>query len=203
MYSKCIKPVRSPKKESHCLCGREIGVWGDHAIKIKKHTGKKLDMFDQVKKVVGVEVWEGEANCKRESTTSFGLVTMREPEEASSGDINEMHLATAKPYVRVTMTDCVENPKYLRDLLVKKWDLEPPRIMMVITGGAQSFDLPPKLDEMITTGLAKAAEAEGLWITTGGTNTGVMKYVSECIAKSVSALALQCVWTRHLARCES
>lgn len=89
-----------------------------------------------------------------------------------------------RPYVRVSKLDCLSNPDHLRDLLVEKWDLEPPRILLAVTGGAMDFDLPPRLDELIINGLAKAAASQSMWITTGGTNSGVMKYVGSAIAKS-------------------
>jgi hypothetical protein len=69
------------------------------------------------------------------------------------------------------VSDCTEHAAWLRDMLVDKWDLEPPRIMLAVTGGAQSFELPPKLDDMIRIGLRKAAESESMWITSGRSPT--------------------------------
>lgn len=70
----------------------------------------------------------------------------------------------------------------LKDLLVTRWNLSPPRILISVTGGALSFDLPPKLEYMLKRGLAKAASSKSAWIIDGGTNSGVMKYVGEAVA---------------------
>jgi transient receptor potential cation channel subfamily M protein 4 len=78
-------------------------------------------------------------------------------------------------YIRLSFNDCMSATQMVVDLLASSWDLEPPRILLGVTGGAGAFDIPPKLDDMIKVGLEKAAQSESVWITTGGTNTGVMK----------------------------
>ena len=96
--------------------------------------------------------------------------------------------------------DCMDCPERLKEMLVNKWDLEPPRIMLAVTGGAQSFDLPPKLDSMLKQGLAKAATSESLWITTGGALPAVFcgmraaPCVRACRPVAVSCPALCVPW---------
>eukprot|EP00730_Choanoeca_flexa_P007583 TRINITY_DN12352_c1_g1_i1.p1 TRINITY_DN12352_c1_g1~~TRINITY_DN12352_c1_g1_i1.p1 ORF type:complete len:1459 (+),score=335.46 TRINITY_DN12352_c1_g1_i1:373-4377(+) len=53
---------------------------------------------------------------------------------------------------------------------------------MSVTGGARSFDLPPRLLQAIRKGLTRAADTTDAWIVTGGTHTGVMKLVGELMA---------------------
>ena len=185
MHPKCIHPVRSKRNPKKCMCGREIAVWGPHAIKVNSKTNetnnKRGDVFDTIKQAAG-ETWDVATDTVSKSTTSYGLITFR-PKKPGS-DLDDSLVSQAKPYVRVSTVDCLNSPEKLKEMLVSKWDLEPPRIMLAVTGGAQSFDLPPKLDSMLKKGLAKAAKSESLWITTGGTNSGVMKYVASAVAES-------------------
>jgi len=186
MHPSCIHPVRSKKKPAVCECGRAIDESGPHAVRTTFESGleprdnasagdykRQPTMHD----VVTEAAWCLATHTLRTPTTSYGLVTFRPPPAPGDADkLNYKLLRTAKPYVRVSSQDCLTSPGQLKEMLVNKWDLEPPRIMLAVTGGAQSFDLPPKLDTMLKKGLARAAEAESLWITTGGTNSGVMKY---------------------------
>ncbi|KXJ08257.1 Transient receptor potential cation channel subfamily M member 7 [Exaiptasia diaphana] len=67
------------------------------------------------------------------------------------------------------------------DLMLKRWNLEVPNLVISVTGGAKSFVLKPRLKEVFRRGLVKAAKTTGAWIITGGTNTGVMKHVGEAV----------------------
>eukprot|EP00045_Choanoeca_perplexa_P004986 m.42265 g.42265 ORF g.42265 m.42265 type:complete len:1442 (+) comp12868_c0_seq3:49-4374(+) len=87
--------------------------------------------------------------------------------------------AQRKPFIRVADNT---DPSLLCQLLVEHWDLKLPRFVLSITGGATTFDLPPRLDQMIRQGLQKTAAASNSWIVTGGMNTGVMKYVGDALA---------------------
>ena len=66
-------------------------------------------------------------------------------------------------------------------LMMYRWGLRVPRILISVTGGAMSFDLPPQVDRSIRAGLRNAAVASKAWFITGGSNSGVMKYVGEAL----------------------
>ena len=154
MYHACVKPVRSKRNPDRCECGKDIEHWGVHSIK-----KPKKGVFDiAVEASAEPAKWDKDKNCSIDSTTAYGLMLFREPDDDSNGDINYKHIHTGKPYVRVAATDCVQHPEWIRDMLVNKWDLDPPRILLAVTGGAMAFDLPPKLDEMIKIGLKKARD---------------------------------------------
>jgi len=53
------------------------------------------------------------------------------------------------------------------DLLLKRWGLEVPNLVISVTGGAKSFVLKPRLKEVFRRGLVKAAKTTGAWIITG------------------------------------
>jgi transient receptor potential cation channel subfamily M protein 2 len=73
--------------------------------------------------------------------------------------------------------------KKILNLLFACWKLEKPKLVISVTGGAQNFLMKPKLKDVFRKGLVKAAISTNAWISTGGTNAGVMKHVGEAIQK--------------------
>jgi leucine-rich repeat protein SHOC2 len=177
MYQACIKPVADEKNKRICKCGRPINPWGKHSIK------PKTGVFDVVVEAAVEEelTWSADRNCHMGATTTYGLMLFREDDTKRRKEMMYKHINAGKPYCRVSATDCTEHPEWIRNMLVTEWDLDPPRILLSVTGGAKEFNLPPKLDEMIKLGLQTAAKTESLWITSGGTNSGVMRYVGKAI----------------------
>jgi hypothetical protein len=185
MHPDCGLPVRSPRNPRMCLCGREIGL--------VNHCIPSEGMLPESD--VRLTEWSQSRNAALGPTTSYGLVVFKDP-PIDCDDPNYLkirlrsHIQQGRPFLRVSSHDCMDAPQLVKDLLVSKWDLEPPRILLGVTGGAGTFDIPPKLDDMIKMGLQKAAQSESMWITTGGTNTGVMKYVGAAIAASKTYVPL-------------
>nr|XP_039250494.1 transient receptor potential cation channel subfamily M member-like 2 isoform X2 [Styela clava] len=69
----------------------------------------------------------------------------------------------------------------LYDLLNKYWKLNPPNLIISVTGGAKNFALRTRLKEVFRKSLIKAAKKTGAWITSGGTHVGVMKHVGKAV----------------------
>ncbi|KAJ7389833.1 Transient receptor putative cation channel sub M member 2 [Desmophyllum pertusum] len=82
------------------------------------------------------------------------------------------------PYVRISHDTDVQ---LILKLMLERWDLEIPNLVISVTGGAKSFVLKPRLKEVFRRGLIKAAKSTSAWIITGGTNAGVMKHVGEAV----------------------
>eukprot|EP00899_Mesostigma_viride_P010314 jgi/Mesvir1/19284/Mv10359-RA.1 len=59
------------------------------------------------------------------------------------------------------------------------WGLPRPSLIISVTGGAQDFNLKPRLEDMFTKGLTMAAKNTAAWIVTGGADAGVMSYVGK------------------------
>ena len=55
----------------------------------------------------------------------------------------------------------------IMDLMLQRWSLEVPNLVISVTGGAKSFVLKPRLKEVFRRGLVKAAKTTGAWIITG------------------------------------
>ncbi|XP_076456247.1 transient receptor potential cation channel subfamily M member-like 2 isoform X2 [Babylonia areolata] len=81
-------------------------------------------------------------------------------------------------YVRV---DTETSMSMMKTLLMDKWRIERPNLLISVTGGAKNFKMRARLKDAFRRGLMRAALSTSAWIVTGGTNTGVMKHVGEAV----------------------
>ncbi|GCC19199.1 hypothetical protein chiPu_0018262 [Chiloscyllium punctatum] len=72
-------------------------------------------------------------------------------------------------------------PVTLYHLMTEYWGLNPPHLLISVTGGAKNFHLKRGLRVMFQRGLIKVAQSTGAWIITGGTFAGVMRHVGESV----------------------
>ena len=70
--------------------------------------------------------------------------------------------------------------KWLEDLCELKTQAS---VVISITGGAQDFNMHPRLYQAFAHGLAKATIATKAWVFTGGTDAGVMDLVGRALAE--------------------
>lgn len=76
--------------------------------------------------------------------------------------------------------------------------LKTPSVVLSVVGSAQwDPELDPMLERGFVKGLALAAEASNAWVTTGGTNTGVMALVGKAVrslqGKQSAGVATPCI----------
>ncbi|XP_065175195.1 transient receptor potential cation channel subfamily M member 2-like isoform X2 [Sycon ciliatum] len=69
----------------------------------------------------------------------------------------------------------------LLDLLLNRWQLPQPDIIISVTGGARTNDLSEDMRNRFRKGLVKVGMASNAWLVSGGTNTGVMKLVGDVV----------------------
>ncbi|KAL5247829.1 hypothetical protein ACHWQZ_G019650 [Mnemiopsis leidyi] len=74
-----------------------------------------------------------------------------------------------------------EKVKTIIKLFESRWSLPAPNLLISVTGGAKDFKPAPELLAEFKRGLMKAVKSTNAWVITGGTNTGVMKYVGEAV----------------------
>ena len=70
------------------------------------------------------------------------------------------------------------------DFLKAKWNLDKPRLILSVTGGAKNFNLPSEVRKAFKIGLTKVAKSTGAWILTRGTNVGINRLVGEAVSES-------------------
>ncbi|XP_053482029.1 transient receptor potential cation channel subfamily M member 2 [Ictalurus furcatus] len=134
-----------------CMCGYPKPDHKDEAIKPEDYIGQQYDKHRHIREV---------------PTDAYGDINF--------GGIGQK---TGR-YVRVSSDTPVEK---LYQLMTDYWKLQPPNLLISVTGGAKNFDIKTDLKNKFRRGLIKVAQTTGAWILTGGTNTGVMKHVGRAV----------------------
>ncbi|XP_074627353.1 transient receptor potential cation channel subfamily M member-like 2 isoform X1 [Acropora palmata] len=148
----CSQFIPSKEDVTECCCGR---------LEENHPSETKTQILE-----AGV-TWDANIHTVAEPTNAFG-----ELEFTGAGQTSR-----AK-FIRISHDS---DPEEVLKLLTENWRLELPKLLISVTGGAKSFTMHPKLKHVLRQGLLKAAETTGAWILTGGTNTGVMRYVGEAV----------------------
>ncbi|KAB5577294.1 hypothetical protein PHYPO_G00208240 [Pangasianodon hypophthalmus] len=138
-------------REGICMCGYPKTHHNDDAIKPEEYMGQQYYKHRHMREV---------------PTDAFG--------DISFGGIGQK---TGK-YVRVSSDTPVEK---LYQLMTEHWKLQPPNLLISVTGGAKNFYIKSDLKNKFRRGLIKVAQTTGAWILTGGTHTGVMKHVGRAV----------------------
>eukprot|EP00930_Biecheleria_cincta_P018048 TRINITY_DN14182_c0_g1_i2.p1 TRINITY_DN14182_c0_g1~~TRINITY_DN14182_c0_g1_i2.p1 ORF type:complete len:1280 (-),score=211.37 TRINITY_DN14182_c0_g1_i2:82-3900(-) len=76
------------------------------------------------------------------------------------------------------------DPEKFYELIMREptmWDLQGPRLILSIVGGAGEMDLDPAVEAHFCEGLVRAAKQTCGWIVTGGTASGVMDLVGKAM----------------------
>ncbi|XP_031686167.1 transient receptor potential cation channel subfamily M member 7-like [Oncorhynchus kisutch] len=114
------------------------------------------------------ERWSVECHTQASATDAYGTIDFQD-----SADRN----CHAK-YVRVAVDTKAEA---LLQLMLREWQMERPKLLLTVHGGAENFPLPLKVRQAFSKGLITAAQSTGAWIFTDGINTGVSLYVGEAV----------------------
>ena len=75
------------------------------------------------------------------------------------------------------------NVHLMRYIVENVWHLPRPEVIISVTGGAQHFDLAAADKDKILRGIMEGTRHLNPWFITGGTHSGIMKYVGEARAK--------------------
>ncbi|XP_033624226.1 transient receptor potential cation channel subfamily M member-like 2 isoform X2 [Asterias rubens] len=115
--------------------------------------------------------WKSETHTQNSKTNAFGEIEFIGAAGAGLG-------LQLRKFVRVNHDI---HPHTMLQLLNKQWNLGTPKLLISVTGGANNFHMSNKLKSVFRKGLIKAALSTGAWIITGGSNSGIMKYVGDAI----------------------
>ncbi|XP_062399848.1 transient receptor potential cation channel subfamily M member 6 [Sardina pilchardus] len=143
-----------------CCCGRLIG---EHSA----FTPRTLSLT-QAELTQDAGEWSVELHTKTSPTDAFGSIDFQDSAKRS---------CRAK-YVRLS---CDTRTEQLVHLMLREWQMELPKLVISVHGGAENFALPPKVSQAFCKGLIRAAESTGAWVFTDGINTGASRYVGEAM----------------------
>uniref|UniRef100_H2ZBY8 TRPM SLOG domain-containing protein n=1 Tax=Ciona savignyi TaxID=51511 RepID=H2ZBY8_CIOSA len=102
--------------------------------------------------------------------------------EKATDAFGELNFMGAKnKYAKYIRLSDKTEPSHIYDHLVEEWGLNPPNLIISVTGGASNFSMQSRLTKEFRRSLIKLAESTRAWIVTGGTNTGVMKHVGKAV----------------------
>ncbi|KAI0222738.1 Transient receptor potential cation channel subfamily M member-like 2 [Lamellibrachia satsuma] len=114
-----------------------------------------------------------ESGWKTPKTDAYGEMTFSDERTGK---------ASIQAYVRI---DHETQMNTVMTLLKKYWKIDPPNVLISVTGGAQDVPTRPSLTNMLSR-LVKVAHNTGTWIITGGTQKGVMKLIGEAVRVRVA-----------------
>ncbi|ESO08111.1 hypothetical protein HELRODRAFT_169845 [Helobdella robusta] len=155
----CVKFIQDDKNTSKCMCGRLRS----------SHPNTNEGILRTTYPVS--EKWNFSTHTELSATDAYGTI------EFQGGP----HPTKAQ-YVRLSFDT---KPEKIVQLLHHHWGLDIPKLLISVHGGIANFDLQPKLRRVCKQGLFSAAKTTGAWVTTGGTNTGVMKHVGEALGDTL------------------
>ncbi|XP_065569239.1 transient receptor potential cation channel trpm-like isoform X2 [Artemia franciscana] len=152
----CQLFIPSIKDPNRCGCGDILLV----------HQTKKIPVTEQIQE------WSPDKHTLTSPTDAFGVI------EFQGG----AHPSKAQ-YIRLSYDT---RPEAILQLLLKRWMLELPKLVISVHGGKANFELPSRLDSILKKGLLKAAKTTGAWLLTSGTNTGVTRHVGDALSSERS-----------------
>jgi hypothetical protein len=94
----------------------------------------------------------------------------------------------SKPEIEPGMHET--SPYLLRFLVEHIWNVKRPRLVLTVVGGANEFQMAVGLKDKILRGLMDVAKSMQAWIITGGSDSGIMKYVGEARNKEGTQVPL-------------
>ena len=92
-------------------------------------------------------------------------------------------VADPAQYIIANTGQNADNVHLLRFFSFYEWGLRRPELILTITGGAAAFDLNSDAQSKILKGMMEGARDLSPWFITGGTASGIMKYVGEARAR--------------------
>lgn len=136
----CHRPVCSKKDVTKCKCGLLLSAHSTAA-----HHPLLSD-----------RPWTLEGNTKSRPADTYGTLVFENTVAVSAFEpefqAGSQRQSPEKPFVRISSACAAPD---VVDMLVAQWGLSMPRMVVSITGGAASFDLPTNLEDKIKTVIHK------------------------------------------------
>jgi hypothetical protein len=170
-------------------------------IKVQTNEGESQNVFEEFVKYLGGTILQRDSvpharvvstdkiDKGKKQTTSYKCD--QEDTHRGYGCIRFPETALPSCYVRIPMHKITNDPEASENLKLvalgllfyveNVWDLQRPKLLVSITGGANDFEM-DRDKENVLFQLMEVARKTQAWLVTGGTNAGIMKYVGMCTA---------------------
>ncbi|XP_067376278.1 transient receptor potential cation channel subfamily M member 6 isoform X3 [Channa argus] len=151
-----------------CCCGRLMGEhsWQESIAPISLCPGPEQDVEED---------WSIELHTKASPTNAYGTIDFQ---DTAARVCRAKVCEPLNYYARVAVDTKAE---LLLQLMLREWQMERPKLLLIVQGGSENFTLPPKVKQAFSKGLITAARSTGAWILTDGINTGVSRYVGDAV----------------------
>uniref|UniRef100_A0A674I4L5 Transient receptor potential cation channel subfamily M member 5 n=1 Tax=Terrapene triunguis TaxID=2587831 RepID=A0A674I4L5_9SAUR len=76
---------------------------------------------------------------------------------------------------------CAIHPGVIFDIMINKWNLPAPNLVVSLVGEEENFQMKPWLRDTLRKGLVKAAESTGAWIFTSALRVGITRHIGQAV----------------------
>ncbi|KAK3091596.1 hypothetical protein FSP39_021023 [Pinctada imbricata] len=132
--------------------------------RIMQRNPKEKDLIEGSQK----EIWHYHTHTEARPCDSFGVIDF----QGFGTETDD------SPYIRISPDT---DPAIIWRLLIEQFKLDPPQLLISVTGGAKRFEMKEKILDRLKRGLIDAAVSTDAWIITGGSKSGVMEFVGDAV----------------------
>uniref|UniRef100_A0A8C8SPL9 Transient receptor potential cation channel subfamily M member 5 n=1 Tax=Pelusios castaneus TaxID=367368 RepID=A0A8C8SPL9_9SAUR len=76
---------------------------------------------------------------------------------------------------------CTIHPGVIFDVMINKWNLPAPNLVVSLVGEEENFHMKPWLRDTLRKGLVKAAQSTGAWIFTSALRVGITRHIGQAV----------------------
>ncbi|CAM2115439.1 unnamed protein product [Caretta caretta] len=102
-----------------------------------------------------------------------------------TGEIDFM--ASGKKRGKFVKVPCAIHPGVIFDIMINKWNLPAPNLVVSLVGEEENFQMKPWLRDTLRKGLVKAAESTGAWIFTSALRVGITRHIGQAVQNHMLA----------------
>ncbi|NXK94054.1 TRPM5 protein, partial [Formicarius rufipectus] len=90
-------------------------------------------------------------------------------------------IASGNKHGKFIKVPCTIDPEIIFEVMLKKWKLPAPNLVVSLVGGEENFQAKPWLQDILKKGLTKAAQSTGAWIFTSALRVGIKRHLVEAV----------------------
>ncbi|XP_025057921.1 transient receptor potential cation channel subfamily M member 5 [Alligator sinensis] len=90
-------------------------------------------------------------------------------------------IAAGKKRGKFVKVPCTIHPGVIFDVMINKWKLSAPNLVVSLVGEEEDFQMKPWLRDTLRKGLVKAAQSTGAWIFTSALRVGITRHIGQAV----------------------